>query len=383
MSESTPDYGKVKSSSLGEFAHFLRITSELADEVFAPVANDVDQSPLPPIENIRLLAQSGLLGLTTPTDFGGLGAPGPIVRKYTEILAAACGTTTFIQGQHQSACTLIAAGQNECLKSELLPVFAKGDRIVGVAFAHVRRPGPPLLRVTKVHAGYLFDGSAAWFTGWGIMTDVLLAGTLPDGNFTYVVVSLDQGGSLTASEPMKLAAMNATGTVSLQFNKLFVPSDRTLKVISPETMADSDSLAVLSVTSQIFGVTIAALKVLNQLLEKRESPEVRGAISAIEAELHAARTAVEFWRDNSHLQDYYRNALSVRASCIEMGVRAAHCALTASSGGANQRSHTAQRLFREAMFYTLTAQTNDVRHATLDTLAASSRMAATRFEIRR
>ncbi|MEP6757435.1 MAG: acyl-CoA dehydrogenase family protein, partial [Chthonomonadales bacterium] len=339
-------------------------------------ANDVDQAVSPPVENIQLLAENGLLGLTTSRECGGIGAPASVVRKYTEILSAACGTTTFIQGQHQSACTLIAAGKNESLKSELLPVFASGKRIVGVAFAHVRRPGPPILRVSQSADGYIFDGSAAWFTGWGVMTDVLIAGTLPDGNYVYVVIPLKQGEALTATPPMELAAMNATGTVSLNCHELFVPRDRTVKVISPETMQESDSLAVLSVTSQIFGMTTAAIRLLRKNYEKSNSGEVLAAVQAVEAELDLARQAVDFWRENSQLSDYLDNALSVRARCIEMGVRAAHCALTASSGGANMRSHTAQRLFREAMFYTLTAQTDAVRRATLKRLTESSQSAA-------
>jgi hypothetical protein len=39
--------------------------------------------------------------------------------------------------------------------------------------------------------------------------------------------------------------------------------------------------------------------------------------------------------------------------------------VTASSGAANGLDHPAQRRFREAMFYTLTAQTSDIMAATL------------------
>ena len=365
-------------SSATQFEDILQLTKKIATDNFLPIANVVDQSPIPPVANIRLLADNGLLGLSTPKECGGIGAPPAIIRNYTEILAAACGTTTFIQGQHQSGCTLISNGRNDALKAELLPLFASGHRILGVAFAHVRRPGPPMLRVSEVEGGYIFDGSAAWFTGWGVMTDVLMAGTLPNGDFVYVVIELLQGDALVASAPMKLASMNASGTVSLQCKSLFVPRHRTVKVISPENMSASDSLAVLSVTSQIFGVTEASLSLLREIFSRRETPEIGSVIIAIEQELATARSRVDYWRNATEMEDYYQRALDVRAACIEMGVRSAQAALTASGGSANQLDHSAQRLFREAMFYTLTAQTNDVRSATLNRLAESARAAAKR-----
>ena len=49
-------------------------------------------------------------------------------------------------------------------------------------------------------------------------------------------------------------------------------------------------------------------------------------------------------------------------------MRTAHAAVTAGGGAANELDHPAQRLFREAMVYTLVAQTRDLRVATLDLL---------------
>jgi alkylation response protein AidB-like acyl-CoA dehydrogenase len=347
---------------------------EIARDVLAPRANALDQGNDPPVEAVRMLANAGLLGLTTPVQFGGHGAPGAVVREYTETLASACGTTTFVQGQHLSACTLISGARNEDLKRRLLPEFASGRRIIGIAFAHVRRPGPPMLRVEETAEGYLFNGSAAWFTGWGVMTDVLIAGTLPDGRYLYAVAPLNRPG-LSATPTMRLCAMNASGTVSLLCDNLLISKADQVKCITAEDMSATDAGAILGVTSQIFGVTRASISLVRELAEKRSNALLDRAADSAERELVAARAEVERWRDRTKEEGYKVNALAARARCIEMGVRAAHMAVTAGGGGANSRDHTAQRLFREAMFYTLTAQTRDVQTATLERLIASSETA--------
>ncbi|WP_437924237.1 hypothetical protein WMF37_35140 [Sorangium sp. So ce291] len=59
------------------------------------------------------------------------------------------------------------------------------------------------------------------------------------------------------------------------------------------------------------------------------------------------------------------HAARVRAWCIDLGVRAAHAAAAATAGSANLLDHAAQRLFREPMLCSLTAQTRDPQAATV------------------
>jgi len=61
----------------------------------------------------------------------------------------------------------------------------------------------------------------------------------------------------------------------------------------------------------------------------------------------------------------FREGRSTSRHCIELAMRAAHAASAASSGSANYLWHPAQRLLREAMFYTIQAQTFEVMDATL------------------
>ncbi len=353
----------------GRFEALLARARELAESVFAPNAAATDQADGPPEANIRRLAGAGLMGLTTPIPYGGHGAPAWLLRAYTEILARACGVTTFVQGQHQSAAAMIAGGENQALKEEMLPRLASGEFRSAVAFSHLRRPGPPAMRVTRDGEAYVFNGTAPWVTGWGVMTHVVLGGTLEDGRLLYVAIPLDIGEPLQPSPPMRLCAMNASGTVSLTCRDLRVGPERVMRTITREQMARNDVRAILGVTPQPFGVTSASIGWLRALLRTRANPAAEAAAGALERELSRLRCEAEAWYDRADEPDFKENALRIRAAAIDLGVRAAHAALAASGGGANALSHPAQRLFREAMFYTLVAQTPDVQTTTLYRIA--------------
>lgn len=373
-SENSPGEAAFSSAdhAAGE-ADLLARARDLAERVLLPRANQVDQSDVPPADNIHCLASAGLLGLSTPQEYGGHGASGATLRAYSEILASACGVTTFVQGQHQSCCSLLAGSSNEALKAELLPKLASGELLGGVAFSHLRRPGTPTMRVERDGDGYVFNGVAPWMSGYGLMNVVVLGGTLPDSGLLYTVVPLTGDDALQATPAMHLCAMNASGTVALHCTDYRVPLDRELKIITMAQMSANDLGGILGVTPQTLGVTTAALRLLNELAATRHSDLIAETANTLLDEQNAVRQSVEKWRVRSSAPDYKDNALQVRAWCIDLGVRAAHAAVIASGGGANSRDHTAQRLYREAMFYTLTAQTRDVQTASLQRVLEESR----------
>jgi alkylation response protein AidB-like acyl-CoA dehydrogenase len=99
---------------------------------------------------------------------------------------------------------------------------------------------------------------------------------------------------------------------------------------------------------------------------------VANTAAALEQELAAARQAVEAAAEQLAADGGLEEALRVRAWCIDLGVRAAHAAVAANSGRANLMDCAAQRLLREAMVYTSTAQTPDLQAAILRRLVRPS-----------
>ncbi len=362
-------------------AAVLEAARRLAETVIGPRAQETDQGDGPNRDNFRALAEAGLLGLAIPHEYGGLDVSGGTQREYTELLASYCGVTTFTQAQHHGPSRMIANGPNEDLKRRLLPDLAAGRMLCAISFAHLRRPGPPVLTATPVPGGYRLNGTAPWVTGWGLMNQVVFGATLPDGRFVYAwspgdradfpdlfaEVAPEDGdwGTLRASTPLPLCAMNASATVTLTCENWFIPQAHWLSESDRETMRRNDRNGVLGATAMPLGCTAASVRVLCEAAERRSIPAIRRAAAALGTEMEAARAQILEWNKRSAEPDFFENAVRIRAWCIELAVRAAHAAVTAGSGAANTLTHPAQRLLREAMFYTIQAQTQEVMDATL------------------
>jgi alkylation response protein AidB-like acyl-CoA dehydrogenase len=369
-------YAEAQTPSAPTLSHeeqeILRRAQHIADTILEPRAQATDRAAEPPRENIRALAEAGLLGITAPKVYGGHGVSGACQRAFTEIITAACGTTWFVLTQHLGACGMIAGSKNDRLKERFLRDMAAGRHLVGVAFGHLRRP-EPMLRTREVSGGFTLTGVAPWVTGWPLLGGVVFGAVLPDERFVYVYAPVEDSAAMCSSPPLPLCAMNATATTEVCLHDLCVPEKNFIKFSSRDEMARGDTNNIAGAISPPLGCARGSLKVLRAAAQKRKIPSLREAADGLEAEINACRANGFRWADGpKDIPEYKPNALAARAWAIELGVRAAHMAVAASSGGANSLDHPAQRLFREAMFYTVIAQTQDIMAATLSHLAQRS-----------
>ncbi|WP_165253697.1 acyl-CoA dehydrogenase family protein [Paludisphaera soli] len=337
----------------------------IASQFLAPRAAQADQAAEPPVEQISRLAEAGMLGLTIPPQFGGEGASPNVVRYCLAAIASGCGLTAFVYYQHIVGCRHLAGSSNEALKERMLPALAAGSLICSLAFSHLRRPGPPPLRVRTDGDDWIFDGTAPWMTGWDLADEVLLAGVLADGRSAWALVPLADSEELQASPPARLCAMNASATVSLECRALRVEPQRHVKTMTPAELASDTVRSNIFFTALSLGAARGAVGWLRSSGASDQFPDL---VDALDREIASVHAAVDRWDDPATPTDERGDATLLRARCIDLGVRAANAAVVVGGGAANGIEHPAQRLFREAMVYSLIAQTRDLRAATLDLL---------------
>jgi alkylation response protein AidB-like acyl-CoA dehydrogenase len=168
---------------------------------------------------------------------------------------------------------------------------------------------------------------------------------------------------------MQLCAMTASATVSLTCRSLKVGPERIVKTMTREQLDGDTRLATLFFTSLSLGVAGGSIDLIRERAASRGSETLATAARALEVEREAARQAVDAAAERLSEPDGLEAAHQARAWCVDLGARAALAAVTASSGSANLRDNPAQRLWREAMVYALTAQTGDLQTAILERLS--------------
>ncbi len=350
----------------------LQEARRLADDVFRPNAEAADQGDIHGQvgQNVRMLADAGYFGLGISAKYGGLDADEATRREYAELMASACGVTAFVQQQLHAGGGFVGGGRSEALKNEMLPRFASGEILCGVGFSHLRRPGPPMVTAYRVSGGYCINGTAPWITGWSLLDSFILGATLPNGDhlFAYVPKAGNEA-HLSAGAPIPVAVMNAGETVEVTFNDLFLPDEFGLSERPADALRRSDFCGITGGVYLPLGCARGSVHYLHALAEQRHKDNFRDAADELTREIDACRRDALAWGGVcADLPDYKERALHARATAIILAVRAAHAAVTATGGSAHLLSRPPQRLMREAMFYTTTAQTADIQTGTLDLL---------------
>ena len=322
-------------------AKLLARAQNIADEMLFPEALATDAAPIVPVDRLDALAAAGLYGLFGPTEAGGLGADAATGALVCEALAGGCLTTAFVWAQHHGAVTTTALAP-EALRREWLGPLCTGERRAGVAFAGLRRPGPPLLTAQVCGDGWVLDGSAPWVTGWGRIDVVHTAARDSDGNVVWLLVDAVASPTLEV-EPLELAAVNASSTVAVRFADHEVPADRLTLVEPFATWVARDNAGLSRNGSFPLGLARRCSRLIGT--------------DAFDGEIAACRRALE--------ESSSETVAEVRAWAAALSVRAAS-ALVASGGGRSVLvSEQAQRLAREAMFLLVFGQTSSIKVAQL------------------
>jgi alkylation response protein AidB-like acyl-CoA dehydrogenase len=347
----------------------------LQDEVL-PRSQEIDQSVDALREVLAGMCRLNLMAMKRPQAYGGPEMSEEDFRTFQEEVARVSGSLAFLQTQHQSAVSMISKSDNEALKAAYLPKMANGERLVGIGFSQLRRPGQPIMTAVKTQTGYDLNGHVPWVTGWSFYPEFLIGATLPDGQAVFAVVPLTSQRGIEVSEPMELAAMGAAMTVTCQFTDFAVPDSQVAFVKPAGWIQNNDMINIALQGHFALGCAQGALDVLKSAADKRGFAFLHDTHEYLSQELSECREETVIAREGSGAEDEQpvtERRLAVRAWAIDLAVRCAHAAVTASSGAANSLTHPAQRIYREALVYTVSAQTTPIMEATLNRLTRLGR----------
>ena len=335
---------------------------ESALHVIAESAESSDHTGVPR-SHIDLLASAGAHG-----------APRALAqqREVTERLAGADASTWFCWSQHQTPLRTMLEGGNqsasESLSRRWLSGLQGGEFLAAIAFAHVRRGGPPNPVAHQCEGGWELTGTLDWVTSWDI-ADVLMLLAFTEDKSKFVIFYLpirdftEEFNSCVVGEPLKLLAMSGTHSRPITFDHTLITSDCVFSVIDADKWLVVDSMKTILPNPAALGVARGAIEQLNEVAFSRNQEQGIIAASELASKYHGLRERAYAATDNPKTP---RSVLvSLRVQILEFAVECAIAVITASSGGAMLMGNAAERRAREAVFLQIQAQTQETRNAAL------------------
>ncbi|SMD19335.1 acyl-CoA dehydrogenase family protein [Kibdelosporangium aridum] len=319
----------------------------IAETVFLPDAAEVDARGAIPPSHFRVLAREGFYGIAAPD----AGLDFETIVAVIETLAGGCLATTFTWLQHHVAVIGLANTTNESLRSQYYADLVAGRQTSGVASAGALAD-PPRLRASRTDGGWIFDGDAPFVSGWGIV-DVLQI----TGNAGETVVSALVDAKNIPATRYDLVALDATATVRLTFDKVFVPDARIISEVPAEQF-----LGVQHLGSRLSGAMPTGLATrCARILEAHGRTEMAESIDAQAIEVRSTLDAA--------LADP-QAMFAARAAAANLAYRAAGAVFVAEGAASVISGSHGERLVREALFTLVTGSRAPMKNALLDVLTS-------------
>ncbi len=222
--------------ALTEEQQALRQTvREFARTEIAPLASALDREPRFPWETLRKMGELGLLGVTTPEEYGGAGLD---TLTYTvlleEVAAADASHATIMSVTNGLPQSLLLSHGTEDQRRRYLPRLASGDWIGAFCLSEPHAGSDAVAMTTRaerVDGGYVLNGTKAWVTSGGeAQLYVVMAKTDPAAGARGVTAFLVEKGAegMTFGRAEEKLGQHAAITRGVTFEGCFVPEDARL-----------------------------------------------------------------------------------------------------------------------------------------------------------
>ena len=339
-------------------------------------AEHVDLAAEFPKEGVEALRASGLLGLTLPTEVGGLGG-GPVeLVEALSSLASACGSTAMVYLMHISAAMAVAKSPPPG-DPELLHDLASGRRLASLALSEKGSRShfwAPVSRCTQEGDQLRLRADKSFVTSAG-HADLYLTSTLsPTGGPTetsFIAIpagtpGLDVVGAFTglglrgnASSPMTIDS-----TVAESYRLPAAGFALTFEVVLPwfslGNAAVSLGLAQGALDLAIGHVSRARLEHEGTTLAELPTVRARVARAGVAVAVHRAYIEATARSIAAPDEATMTHVLGVKATANEMALGVTDEAMRVCGGAAFARSLPVERYFRDARAGAVMAPTSDV-----------------------
>lgn len=350
-----------------------------ASEQLAPRASAIDQANEFPQELWKEMGDMGMLGITAPEEFGGLGLGYLDHCLVMEELSRASGSVALSYGAHTNLCInqIVKNGTQE-QKEKYLPKLISGEDVGALAMSEPGSGSDVVsmkLKAEKKGDHYILNGNKMWITnGPDANTLVVYAKTEPDKGAKGITAFLIEKGMEGFSTAQKLdkLGMRGSNTCELVFQNCAVPEANILGGLNRgvNVLMSGLDLERLVLSAGPVGLMQAALDVALPYSKEREQfgqaigtfQLMQGKLADMYVDTQCSRAyvyAVARACDKGHVSR--KDCAGVILYTAEKATQVALQAIQTLGGNGYINEYDTGRLLRDAKLYEIGAGTSEIR----------------------
>ncbi|KAL1935142.1 hypothetical protein VTP01DRAFT_4282 [Rhizomucor pusillus] len=345
----------------------------------APRAAEIDKSNDFPMDMWQKFGTMGLLGITAPPEYGGLGL-GYLEHTFVmEEISRASGSVALSYGAHSNLCVnQIVRNGNEAQKKKYLPKLISGEHVGALAMSEPGSGSDVVsmkLRAEKKGDRYILNGNKMWITN-GPDADVLVvyAKTDPEAGprgITAFLIEKNFKGFSTAQKLDKLG-MRGSNTCELIFENCEVPAENVLGAEGKGVYVLMSGLDLerLVLSGGPLGLMQAALDVAVPYVHERhqfgvpigEFQLIQGKLADMYTKLNASRAyvySVARACDKGKISN--KDCAGAILYSAERATEVALDAIQCLGGNGYTNEYPTGRILRDAKLYEIGAGTSEIR----------------------
>lgn len=356
-----------------------QMVREFAVNEVKPIAAEIDETERFPMENVKKMAELGMMGIPFPKELGGAGGDVLSYIISVEELSKVCGTTGVILSAHTSLCaSLIYENGTPAQKEKYLVPLAKGEKIGAFGLTE---PGAGTdaagQQTTAVLDGdnYILNGSKIFITNGGVAeTFIVFAMTDKSqgtrGISAFIVEKSFPGFSIGKKED-KLG-IRASSTTELIFENCIVPKEN---LIGKEGKGFGIAMKTLDggrigIAAQALGIAEGAYEETIKYMKERKQfgrslsafQGLQWMIAEMETKIEAAKLLVykAAWLKQNKLP-YSVDAAKAKLFAAEVAMDVTTKAVQLHGGYGYTKEYPVERMMRDAKITEIYEGTSEVQ----------------------
>ncbi|WP_289128003.1 acyl-CoA dehydrogenase [uncultured Clostridium sp.] len=356
-----------------------QMVREFAVNEVKPIAAEIDETERFPMENVKKMAELGMMGIPFPKELGGAGGDVLSYIITVEELSKVCGTTGVIVSAHTSLCaSLLYENGTPSQKEKYLTPLAKGEKIGAFGLTE---PGAGTdaagQQTTAVLDGdnYILNGSKIFITNGGV-ADTFIVFAMTDKSqgtrgISAFIVEKDFPGFSIGKKEDKLG-IRASSTTELIFENCVVPKEN---LIGKEGKGFGIAMKTLDggrigIAAQALGIAEGAYEEAVKYMKERKQfgrplsafQGLQWMIAEMETKIEAAKLLVykAAWLKQNKIP-YSVDAAKAKLFAAEVAMDVTTKAVQIHGGYGYTKEYPVERMMRDAKITEIYEGTSEVQ----------------------